>query len=193
MTIIKGRHTRAAAAAILAAAGLTAILPTPATASGLKSIWGPTEVNGVSQFPLYRDLGVNIYHAALVWSSTAPTRPRHPRDPNDPAYHWPAEITRAVTDAGAAGIRVSLQIFGSPAWANGGRSYIWAPHPRDLADFAYAAARRYRSVRLWMVWGEPSRTHNFEPEVPARPGTRLTRAQAAAPHIYARMLDAAYG
>jgi hypothetical protein len=45
-----------------------------------------------------------------------------------------------------------------------------------------------------MVWGEPSRVHNFAPMTAARPGaTRLTTRQAAAPRLYARILDATYG
>jgi hypothetical protein len=44
-----------------------------------------------------------------------------------------------------------------------------------------------------MIWGEPSRAANFQPEIPETRGQGLTPAQAAAPHRYAEMLDAAYG
>ena len=44
-----------------------------------------------------------------------------------------------------------------------------------------------------MVWGEPTRAGNFYPIRKALPGERLSGAQLTAPHIYARMLDAAYG
>jgi hypothetical protein len=44
-----------------------------------------------------------------------------------------------------------------------------------------------------MVWGEPSRAPNFQPETPAKPGRALNAAQQVAPHNYARILDAAYG
>jgi hypothetical protein len=91
-------------------------------------------------------------------------------------------------------MRVALMLLGAPPWANGGRSWNWAPRrERDLADFAYAASRRYRGVRLWMVWGEPSRADNFKPFTPAPVGSRLTAAQASAPRRYARLLDATYG
>ena len=50
-------------------------------------MWGPLEVNGVSQFPIYRELGVGIYQMGMSWSDVAPTRPENPRDPRDPAYH----------------------------------------------------------------------------------------------------------
>jgi hypothetical protein len=91
-------------------------------------------------------------------------------------------------------MQVALEIIGSPRWANGGKPAKWAPHDlEDFANFATAAARRYPSVHLWMVWGEPSRSHNFRPLTPATPYRRLTPHQKIAPHLYSRLLDAAYG
>jgi hypothetical protein len=161
---------------------------------GLKAIWGPSIRNGASLFPTYRDLGVKIYQDDLHWDSIATRRPRNPRNPNDPAYAWPDEVTSAVAQAKGYGMRVALQIIGSPGWANGGRAPRWMPRRvRDYANFAIAAARRYPSVHLWMIWGEPSRSHNFKPLTPARPFALLTARQKVAPHLYARLLDAAYG
>jgi hypothetical protein len=165
-----------------------------ARAAPLKGIWGPATRDGVSLFPVYRELGDQLYEDSLHWSAIAGRRPAHPRDPNDPAYVWPAEVTSAVARARHYKMQVALQIIGSPRWANGGKSARWAPYrPRDYADFAIAAARRYRSVHLWMIWGEPSRSHNFQPLVRARPYVALTALQRVAPHLYARLLDAAYG
>jgi hypothetical protein len=86
-----------------------------------------------------------------------------------------------------------VQLNGTPPWANGGRAnWEWAPrNASDFSSFAIAAARRYPSVHLWMIWGEPIRT--FLPIVPAKLGAKLNRAQQAAPHRYARLLDSAYG
>jgi hypothetical protein len=44
-----------------------------------------------------------------------------------------------------------------------------------------------------MIWGEPSRSANFEPLTPAKPFAALNAQQQVAPHMYARILDAAYG
>jgi hypothetical protein len=44
-----------------------------------------------------------------------------------------------------------------------------------------------------MIWGEPTRRVAFEPIVSAKSTQPLNSAQRAAPHRYARMLDAAYG
>jgi hypothetical protein len=181
---------------LLAVTLLMGIATAPAQArySSKKAIWGPAYVDGVSQFPRYRYLGVGIFQAQLRWENIAPTRPANPRNPRDPAYHWPREIDRAVAEAGQYRMRVALMLLGSPRWANGGRDWNFAPRERDYANFAYAASRHYRSVHLWMIWGEPSRKFNFQPLTPApleRP--RLTARQASAPRRYARLLDAAYG
>ncbi|MGI8801031.1 MAG: hypothetical protein ACR2KV_02500 [Solirubrobacteraceae bacterium] len=168
--------------------------PAPAGARALKGMWGPAVRSGVSLFPVYRDLGIQLYETRIDWATTAAHRPSHPRNPNDPAYAWPAELAAAVGQSRAAGIRVAVQLIGAPRWANGGKPENWAPHrPADFADFAYAAARRYPTVRLWMVWGEPTRADVYSPLVAARAGRPLDAAQRAAPHRYARMLDAAYG
>jgi len=70
----------------------------------------------------------------------------------------------------------------SPEWSNGGRSEIWRPRPQAFADFLAAAARRYPTVRRWMIWGEPNRIAVFRPS-----GT------SAGPKAYAELLDASYG
>ncbi|MGC2372833.1 MAG: hypothetical protein WA484_03060 [Solirubrobacteraceae bacterium] len=170
-----------------------ACLATRATAS-VKAMWGPAVHGGASLFPTYRELGVKIYEDDVRWSSIAPRRPSNPRSPHDPAYVWPAEVTQAVAEAKRYHIQVALQIIGAPPWANGGKPWNWAPtNPKDYADFAIAASKRYPSVHLWMIWGEPSRSHNFEPLDPVKPSAELNVHQRSAPHRYARILDAAYG
>jgi hypothetical protein len=160
-----------------------------------KSIWGPVTRDGVPQFPIYHDLGAGIWQDTLSWRDTATSRPANPRDPSDPAYHWPAELDQAVSEAAKYHIRISLLVMSTPPWANGGRDYNWVPtNVGDYTDFLRAAARRYPSVKLWMIWGEPSRRPNFMPLTPEKHGsTKLNTKQAAAPRYYARMLDASYG
>jgi hypothetical protein len=157
-----------------------------------KAMWGPVEVNGVSQFPVYADLGVGIYQTSLWWPDVARQRPLNPRDPSDPAYAWPSEIDRAVQEGSRFGIRVSMLVQGAPEWANGGRPGQWAPsNPADFADFLTAASHRYPGVRHWMIWGEPTKAQNFQP-LAADQGRRLRGEGLRGPHLYARMLDAAY-
>jgi hypothetical protein len=200
---VRKRHQRSSVGVRTLAVFLLTIVALAASApavfasrSGKKAIWGLTTTpDGHSAFPIYHDLGVGIFQDDLFWRTVAPTRPRHPRDPNDPAYHWPAVLSYAIQQASQYHMRVMLLVFGSPGWANGGRPWYRSPRrAQAYADFLMAASRRFRSVHLWMVWGEPSRSHNFEPLTPAPPGARnLTAAQQTAPHRYAALLDAGYG
>jgi hypothetical protein len=184
---------RAIARASVVALALLAIAPGVASAFS-KAIWGQVYRNGVNQFPIYHQLGASIYEADLDWYQVAPRKPRDPSNPNDPAYHWPSTIAQAITQARRYHMRVLLQIIGTPGWANGGRAWNWAPSdPQSYATFAGAAARHYRSVHLWMIWGEPNRAANFEPMTSATPGRALNARQRVAPHLYARILNAAYG
>lgn len=178
----------------LASAGAAQASAAPGHFSSKKSIWGPVTRNGKSQFPIYHDLGVGIWQSTLDWHDTTPTRPANPTDPADPAYHWPAQLDEAVRQASKYHIRISLLVMSTPAWANGGKPYNWVPNQvSDYTDFLRAAARRYPSVKLWMIWGEPSRRPNFMPLTPERQGSRtLTTKQQQAPRYYARMLDASY-
>jgi hypothetical protein len=181
---------------LLIAAALLAMVPGSALGFS-KAIWGPVYRNGVSQFPIYHQLGVSLYEADLDWSTVAPTRPTMATNPNDPAYHWPAEIDQAIAQARRFHMRVLLQIINSPRWAVGpehANARDWAPtHASDFAAFATAAARRYPSVRLWMIWGEPNKIGNFQPLAVAQPGAPLNQEQQLGPHTYAGLLDAAYG
>ena len=181
------------------AAALTAVLVAlaPAGASAFeKAVWGPLTYAGVNQFPLYRSLGVRIYETQLNWSAVAPRKPLKPTSPSDPAYIWPVMLKREIAAAKRYGMRVLIEVADAPAWANGGHGGTgWAPKdPLTYAQFIQAAAREYPSVHMWMIWGEPNRKGDFRPETPAKyTQTRLTPAQKRAPHLYAELLDDAYG
>ncbi|MDP9347347.1 MAG: hypothetical protein M3P44_16845 [Actinomycetota bacterium] len=183
---------------VVAVALFSASIATAATPSRKKAMWGPTQVNGQSQFPIYRDLGVGIYQHSLSWRDVAVTRPAHPRDPNDPAYHWPDDVNFAVSEASHYRMRVMLTIVFTPVWArHEGAPNLPPDRLADFADFAEAAARRYPSVLLWMVWGEPNRIPNYylDKETPQQaqgkdPFTPRQRAQVS---DYAVLLDQTYG
>lgn len=150
-----------------------------------KAIWGPVEMpDGRSAFPIYRQLGVDVFQAQLRWADIAAQRPASPEDPADPAYHWPANVDLAVREAPRYGVTVALLVTTSPSWANGHRAEIHAPNDvADYADFLTAASRRYPGVTRWMIWGEPNRSDRFLPNRPNDP---------SGPRRYAELLDAAY-
>jgi hypothetical protein len=182
---------------VLAAAAL-AFAPS-ASATVLKGFWGPAQVSGVSQFPIYRDLGVSLFQMQFRWDIAAPNRPANARNPNDPAYHWPADVQYAIGQAKANHMQVAVLVLFTPRWANGGKSPQWTPkNPKDYGNFVYAASKHFPTVHHWLIWGEPSRSPNFQPETPqpdsrANAGKPLTKAEARAPRIYASIVDAAYG
>src|SRR5215210_4777301 len=95
-----------ASLAALLVVALTTAAPASAAITRKKAMWGPIEVKGVSQFPVYADLGVGIFEWRLDWNQVATRRPQKAREPRDPAYSWPAEIDRAVTEARRHGIQV---------------------------------------------------------------------------------------
>jgi len=162
-----------------------ALAGAPSAPAAEKAIWGPVTLpSGASAFPTYRDLGVDTFQDAINWAQVAPQRPADPSNPADPAYRWPAELDQAMAGAAANGVQVALLVHRSPGWANGGRSAIHAPKPRDFATFMAAASRRYPSVKRWMIWGEPNRADRFLPNKPNSP---------VGPRAYAKILDAAYG
>ncbi len=166
--------------------GAALVLAGPGGAGAtVKAIWGPVEMpDGSSAFPIYRNLGVDVFQIQLSWRDTARMRPARPQDPADPAYTWPEEIDEAIAKGRRYGIKVAILVIGTPGWANGSRSWNWAPdRASDYADFVAAASRRYRSVHRWMIWGEPCRQHNFQP---------LPVDSPVGPRRYAQLLDAAY-
>jgi hypothetical protein len=187
---------RAVVGLIVATIALAAGAPAALGArSDAKAIWGPVSTGGKSEFPVYHDLGVGIFEMNLNWAEAAPTAPRNATDPRDPAYLWPPDISYAIQQAERYHMRVMLLVQETPAWANGGKAWNYPPtHVGALAQFLTAASRRYPSVHLWMIWGEPDRQPNFAltTHVP-RDARRLTPAQARAPRAYAQMLDASYG
>jgi len=163
---------------------LLAAFSAPAPAAE-KALWGPTALpDGSSPFGLYQQLGIDTLQLPMRWADVAATRPAAPADPADAAYRWPAEIDVAAIEAARRGIRLSLLVARTPPWANGKRSELWRPdRAQDFADFLTAAARRYPSVRRWMIWGEPARHDRFQPNA---------RNSPIGPRAYAVLLDAAY-
>jgi hypothetical protein len=176
-------------------ASLITLALSPAGAQAFsKAIWGSAYRNGVNQFPMYHRLGARIYEADLNWSEIARRRPRNGRNPKDPAYRWPRQVAQAIAQARRYHMQVMLQVIFTPRWANHGHPANTPPTtPAIYGNFAKAAARKYPGVHLWMVWGEPDRRANFSVTRMAPPGSKLTRAQKAAPHLYARLVDCAYG
>ena len=112
-------------------------------------------------------LGVDVVRFTVRWDSVAARRPDDPRDPADAAYSWD-EVDPVLRGLRRHGIDPVVTLFGTPAWANGGRASNWAPSSgRAFANFAYAAASRYPWVTRWTIWNEPNRTTFLRPTTAA--------------------------
>lgn len=126
---------------------LALVLPASAHAakSQKKAIWGPVEIDGESQFPVYNDLGVGTFQMLLEWDKVGVLEPLDAKDPEDASYEWSEEIDSAIAEGKANGIKIALSITGRPDWAKAS----------DFKAFVTAAAKRYKEVRTWAIGDGP--------------------------------------
>ncbi len=106
--------------------------------------------------------GASIVHTTASWPSLAPKRPAQPLNGDDPAYKL-ADLDELVGNASKAGMRVMIDINGTPKWANGNKTPNHLPTKLgDLTAFAHMLAKRYNgasghgSATLFSVWNEPN-------------------------------------
>ena len=106
--------------------------------------------------------GASVIHTTANWSSIAPTKPANAADGDDPAYQL-TDLDDLVANASRAGLRVMINITGSPKWANGGHTPNYLPKSTStFTTFARMLATRYNghnghgSVSLYSIWNEPN-------------------------------------
>lgn len=178
-------------AAALVAAVVTVVLSIAGSALASPSIqygvqddaWllhGPGTLD--SRIDELEQLGVDIVRYTLRWDQIAATRPENPRDHTDPAYEWrSADVV--LKGLRRRDINVVVTLVGTPAWANGGRSFNWGPTDgRSFGNFAYAAARRYPWIQAWTIWNEPNQPRWLRPTSAATYVTRLLNPAYAQIH-----------
>jgi hypothetical protein len=156
--------------AVVAAAAETLWLPSSAQASpyaryGMQDdawlLYGPGSV--ADRVATLDRMGVTLVRFTLNWRDVAPRQPVNARAHTDLAYRWGAtdEVLQALH---ARGMNPVVTLWGTPRWANGGRSANWAPISKwSLAAFAYAAQKRYPFVSHWLVWNEPNQRRWLRP------------------------------
>jgi hypothetical protein len=142
-------------------------------------------------FRTLKDLRAQVLRMNLSWYKVANSRPANPANPDDPAYDW-SQYDTALGYAQQYGIQVLLSIFGTPGWANGGKSFQYAPNDMsDLEGFAEAAAKRYNGgahprVSLWAAGNEPNAPNFLRPQSELRNGKWVF----VSPGIYAQICNA---
>jgi len=131
---------------------------------------------------LVQSLGVTTVRFTIHWDGVAPTRPARALAENDPAYRW-GGIDGVLQGLHARGIEPLVTLYGTPGWANGRRKPNVAPTSKStLANFAFAAAKRYRFVRKWTIWNEPNQRLFLAKTTPRLYVTRLLNPAYVALH-----------
>ena len=111
-------------------------------------------------------LGVETVRFYLRWDQVARRKPANARNHADPAYDW-GLVDNLLQGLRRHRIEPLLTFLGTPEWANGGRSFNFAPSDRSsFADFAFAAAKRYPWVVKWTIWNEPNQRRWLRPTTP---------------------------
>ena len=99
-------------------------------------------------------LGVDVVRVTVDWRSVEPRRG---------AFDW-ERYDELLNGLHARGVAPLVTLYGTPAWANGGRAENWAPRSRStFAAFAATTAKRYPFVRLWTIWNEPNQVRWLRP------------------------------
>jgi len=139
-----------------------------------------------------RDANTTIVRSLVTWATVAPTRPKSPADPFDPAYRFD-DLDELVRNTQERGMEVLLTIWGTPKWANGGKSPNFVPTKvADLTNFARALASRYSGrypgypfVGFYSVWNESNLQLFLAPQFDAK-------GRSVGPRNYAKLYAAAY-
>jgi hypothetical protein len=121
------------------------------------------DADRTAAFDLARQSDATVVRTVVRWADVAPRRPAVGTDSGDPAYDF-RDVDEFVRNAQQRGLEVLLTIWGTPAWANGGRGPNVPPTDgADLRAFATALADRYSGAhpgypfaRFYSVWNEPN-------------------------------------
>ena len=149
--------------------------------------WSPTRAENLQQASA---TGASVIHTTASWPGLAPTKPGNPADGNDPAYKL-GDLDELVYQSGLYGLRVMIDINGTPKWANGGKApNVMPTRLSDLTTFAKMLATRYNgrqghgTVALWSVWNEPNLQLFLTPQFAGK--------KIVGPANYAKLYKAAY-
>jgi hypothetical protein len=99
-------------------------------------------------------MGVKLVRYTLEWH-------RIERTKGSPDWGQADRILNGLHDRGMVPV---VTIWGTPRWANGGRSPNWVPRSKWwFAGFARRAADRYPFVKHWLIWNEPNQRRWLRP------------------------------
>ncbi len=139
-----------------------------------------------------RDANSTIVRSLVTWATIAPTKPASPADPFDPAYRF-QDLDELVRNSQVRGMEVLLTIWGTPKWANGGKTPNYLPtRLADFTTFSRALASRYSGryagypfVRFYSIWNESNLQLFLAPQFDAK-------GKSIGPRNYAKLAAAGY-
>ncbi len=108
-----------------------------------------------------RSTHATIVRTLVTWPNIAATRPANAADPFDPAYNF-NDLDEFVRNTQVRDMEVIITLWGTPKWANGGKTPNFMPTKlSDFTAFARAVASRYSGrypgypyVRFFSIWNE---------------------------------------
>jgi hypothetical protein len=149
--------------------------------------WSPDRMENLQRASA---AGASIVHTTATWASIAPTRPADASNGDDPAYKL-NDLDELVQRASSFGMRVMINITGTPKWANGNKKPNVMPKKvADLQTFARMLAAMYDGLQgkgyvgLWSVWNEPNLQQFLTPQYVGK--------KIVSPTNYAKLYKAAY-
>jgi hypothetical protein len=178
----------------------TAALLVPAVAQSAPRIWVGFhddvnfryEPRREAMLDQARSTNATIVRTLVTWANVAPRRPARATNPFDKAYRFD-DLDELVRNAQKRDLEVVITIWGTPKWANGGKTPNFAPtRMSDLTAFSRAVASRYSGrfagipfVRFYSIWNESNLQLFLAPQFDSR-------GRSVAPRIYAKLAAAAY-
>ncbi len=139
-----------------------------------------------------RAANTTIVRTLVTWANVAPTRPANASDPFDSAYRF-NDLDELVRNTQERDMEVLITIWGTPKWANGGKTPNFLPtRLSDLTAFSRAVATRYSGrfpgfpyVRFYSIWNESNLQLFLAPQFDAK-------GESVGPRNYAKLAAAAY-
>ncbi|MDX6474987.1 MAG: hypothetical protein QOH95_498 [Gaiellaceae bacterium] len=149
--------------------------------------WSPARADNLRQAGV---AGASVVHTTATWATIAPKKPANAANGDDPAYRLD-DLDELVFRSGIYGLRVMIDINGTPKWANGGKApNVMPKRLADLTTFSKMLATRYNgrnghgAVALWSVWNEPNLQLFLTPQFAGK--------KIVGPANYGKLFKAAY-
>jgi hypothetical protein len=134
----------------------------------------------------------SILRTLVTWSNVAPEKPANAANPFDPAYKFD-DLDELVRNAQVQNAEVLMTIWGTPKWANGGKTPNFLPtSTSSFQNFTKALASRYSGrfagfpfVRFYGIWNESNLGQFLSPQF-------NSKGQIVSPAAYAKLAAAGY-